>query len=748
MTSPRKVVVDIVGDAKGYGKATDDAIKATETFAGRMKKMGGEVKNGFLAGIGIGGGMGVYDTVTKVVGSVVDSIGKSIDLASDKAEAASKANVLFGNSYGIVERASRGAATAVGLSSGKYLEAAGDLGNLITNFGITGDAAASMSTDMLQLAADMGSFNNADTTDVTEAMGAAFRGETEPIRRFGVMLSAAKVEAKAMAMGLKEGKQPLTDQAKAMATYQLILEQTTAAQGDFARTADGKANADRIRAAKSEEAFTKLGEVLVPLYQSAMPLLADATTAVIDVLTNLATGVAPIVDGALRAISSSVDAIGSAVSALRDLVNPSGAEWDEITAAIMKQAKALGLNGAEVVAFVEAEKQRAAAEQRRLEVAQQLAEVDQQIADANKRSGDIMNSTNDAIIAATAAGADQTVVNELMLAQDNELARLQTELAPLLAERANLTGEIESATAGAATAADRSNTITGQASAAVDAYNRHLEELQRQQAGVEAMYPPLTRAVDASTGSFSRAAAELNLGYGSVLLGTVEAQKKAARALGPEAPQGVARAVERSVDDMFMTMEEAKGPWKAQWHQLAQWAKDPFTPEKFEDWVATRVAKAMRKASKSAGDEKQRWLKVMQAYQFIAKNNWIDPMTADIEKIMLALDLASRITDAAKPKKPRGGSGGASAGHNAGGTSNWRGGWSWVGENGPELMNLPSGTQIKSNAESMRMSGGGGGNNYTLNVSVAPGGDLVEAGRRIVDAIRQYERRSGAVWRS
>ena len=39
-------------------------------------------------------------------------------------------------------------------------------------------------------------------------------------------------------------------------------------------------------------------------------------------------------------------------------------------------------------------------------------------------------------------------------------------------------------------------------------------------------------------------------------------------------------------------------------------------------------------------------------------------------------------------------------GHNAGGTDNWRGGATWVGESGPELVSLPQGTQIRSNQES------------------------------------------------
>lgn len=45
------------------------------------------------------------------------------------------------------------------------------------------------------------------------------------------------------------------------------------------------------------------------------------------------------------------------------------------------------------------------------------------------------------------------------------------------------------------------------------------------------------------------------------------------------------------------------------------------------------------------------------------------------------------------------------AGHNASGTDNWRGGLTWVGEAGPELVSLPRGSQIYSNQESRSMAG-------------------------------------------
>lgn len=44
-------------------------------------------------------------------------------------------------------------------------------------------------------------------------------------------------------------------------------------------------------------------------------------------------------------------------------------------------------------------------------------------------------------------------------------------------------------------------------------------------------------------------------------------------------------------------------------------------------------------------------------------------------------------------------------GRNANGTDNWRGGLTWVGENGPELVNLPAGSKIYNNRQSTAMAG-------------------------------------------
>jgi phage-related protein len=283
------VDVNVAGlpDLKDVSSELDDVGKAHSNL--------GNVSQGVFQGIGQSVARMGTDLISSGVSFVIDGITTSIGLASDASESANKAQALFGSSYDTVAKAAEGSATSVGLSSGKYLELAGTLGNLTTNLGFTGDEAAGMSVDMLQLAGDLGSFNNADPTDVVNAMGAAFRGETEPIRQFGVFLDDATVKSKAMEMGLYDGKGAIDQNAKAQATYALILQQTGAAQGDFAKTSDGLANQQKINAAIQENAWASFGTALVPIATTFTQLLTPAIQGITTVLGFLADNIPTVI---------------------------------------------------------------------------------------------------------------------------------------------------------------------------------------------------------------------------------------------------------------------------------------------------------------------------------------------------------------------------------------------------------------------------------------------------------------------
>jgi len=189
----------------------------------------------------------------------------SIKAASDLEETRNKVKVVFGDMSADVLEWGENAALAFGQSKQQALEAAGTFGNLFTTMGLGKNASAEMSTSLVELAADLASFNNMDPAIVLEKLRSGLVGEVEPLRTLGINLTAAAVKAKAMEMGLADANGEVSQAAMVQARYALILEQTTNAQGDFARTSDGMANQSRIMTAQLKDAAATLGQNLLPM---------------------------------------------------------------------------------------------------------------------------------------------------------------------------------------------------------------------------------------------------------------------------------------------------------------------------------------------------------------------------------------------------------------------------------------------------------------------------------------------------
>lgn len=73
-----------------------------------------------------------------------------------------------------------------------------------------------------------------------------------------------------------------------------------------------------------------------------------------------------------------------------------------------------------------------------------------------------------------------------------------------------------------------------------------------------------------------------------------------------------------------------------------------------------------------------------------------------------------------------------------------QGGLSWVGERGPELLNLPTGAQVIPLDKISNV--GGSSATYNISVNAGMGTDGAALGEQIVTAIRKYERTSGRVF--
>ena len=163
----------------------------------------------------------------------------SIKAASDLGETISKVGVLFGDSAKEIEKFADGAAQSLGQTKQQALDAAANFAIFGSSAGLAGEDLVKFSTDFVSLAGDLASFNNVSQDEAINAIGSALRGEAEPLRRFGVLLDAATLEAAAFSLGIYDGSGALTAQQKVLAAQKVIFEQTTTAQGDFERTSEG-----------------------------------------------------------------------------------------------------------------------------------------------------------------------------------------------------------------------------------------------------------------------------------------------------------------------------------------------------------------------------------------------------------------------------------------------------------------------------------------------------------------------------
>lgn len=366
-----KAVFTLAGTMAPLGKTLDQADVATKSWAGRMKAT--------IDGIGTSM-MGIGAKMTAGVTAPIVAAGiKAIDSASDLKETINKIDVVFGESAAAMKDWGANSAEAFGLSKQAALDSAGTFGNLFTSMEIGKVVAADMSQGLVELAADMASFNNVDISTVLDAFRSGISGEVEPLRRLGINISAATVEAEAMRLGLvkadvdmrkvtvatsklslaqgvlaektkkygadsKEAvtarnavataemavekamagsRVELTAAMKAEASYSLFLQQTANAQGDFARTSEGLANAQRILKAQLADAMAALGESLLPIAEK----IVNALSGMVAKFTALSPETKRFIvigAGIAAAIGPAVTILGALVTGLGALISPVG----------------------------------------------------------------------------------------------------------------------------------------------------------------------------------------------------------------------------------------------------------------------------------------------------------------------------------------------------------------------------------------------------------------------------------------
>lgn len=331
--------VAIRGDMSGFKKDLGGAEKQTQTLGEKMKGALSP-KNLLLAGGGLLAG-------AQLTGFFKDAIGA----AAEFNDSVGATGVIFGESaIPAMEEWANKAHENFGASKQDALAAANSIAVLGKSAGKSGADLVDFSQEMVQLGGDLASMFGGSTEQAIAAVGAALRGESEPIRRYGVLLSDAVLRQKAFEMGLiSTTNEALNPQAKVLAAHASILEQTTDAQGDFVRTSDGMANSQRALEAQMQNVTIEVGQKLLPAALAFVTFLNDVGIPVLrevfDGLDMIADGVGWLADrfiGARAEIAGFASGFGEMGDRVTELAERTGTDVGTMRDQIVARMKETG----------------------------------------------------------------------------------------------------------------------------------------------------------------------------------------------------------------------------------------------------------------------------------------------------------------------------------------------------------------------------------------------------------------------
>jgi hypothetical protein len=165
---------------------------------------------------------------------------KLSQLGQDAEELANKFRVVFGDAAAGGQEFAETLSGATSRSVLELTETLAGFQDLFVPLGFARDQAAELSKTLTTLAVDVASFQNKSDADVVRDFAAALTGSSETVRKYGIVITEAALKQRALTEGLDPAN--LTEQQKAFLRLQLLVEGSSDALGDAARTSDSFAN--------------------------------------------------------------------------------------------------------------------------------------------------------------------------------------------------------------------------------------------------------------------------------------------------------------------------------------------------------------------------------------------------------------------------------------------------------------------------------------------------------------------------
>jgi hypothetical protein len=196
----------------------------------------------------------------------------SIMAASDLSQQFGALDAVFGSNSEQLKTFSK-SMVDYGLSTADAARYAALLGTQLKGLGIEEQDAIARTQKLQILAADLAATYGGTTADAVAALSSTFKGEYNPIERYGVAIRKSDITARVAAKGLGKLTGDTLKAAEAQEAYELILSKTTAAQGQSRREYDTfAAQLQRVNATY-ENMKASLGSALLPIMEKFAAVL-------------------------------------------------------------------------------------------------------------------------------------------------------------------------------------------------------------------------------------------------------------------------------------------------------------------------------------------------------------------------------------------------------------------------------------------------------------------------------------------
>ena len=206
------------------------------------------------------------DMTMKVSAPIIAGFTLASKTASDYEENLNKLSVAFGDYAENVQDFTDNAYLDYGLSKVDASSVASSFGAMAKGIGLADGEASEMAITLTKLSSDLASYFNTDVETAGTGLEAIFTGNAQALKKFGVVMTDVNLKEFAQSLGYTEKQyKNLGSVDKTLLRYQYVLAQTSDAQGDFARTNDGMANASKTLQASLSDLATAVGTQLLPM---------------------------------------------------------------------------------------------------------------------------------------------------------------------------------------------------------------------------------------------------------------------------------------------------------------------------------------------------------------------------------------------------------------------------------------------------------------------------------------------------